>query len=94
MPENKIVYMPMSLEGIVTNFGLGVRDGIWYALFEALSNSIQSIHLNNIDNGVIDIVIQRESELGSDNNISEIRNIIITDNGAGFNEENLSNFKK
>jgi hypothetical protein len=94
MSDNKIVYMPMSLEGVVANFGLGVRDGIWYALFEALSNSIQSIYLNKVNNGIIDIIIQRESELGVDNTIGEINNIIITDNGVGFNEQNFSNFKR
>lgn len=94
MSENQTVYMPMSLDGIVTNFGLGVREGVWYALFEALSNSIQSIHLNSVANGAIEVVVQRDSELNIDNNVSEIRNIIITDNGVGFNEQNFSNFKR
>ena len=94
MPESQTVYMPMSLAGIVDNFGLGVRDGVWYALFEALSNSIQSIYLNNVESGVINLVIQRNNEMNLENAVSEINNIIITDNGVGFNELNFSNFKR
>lgn len=94
MSDKTIVYMPMSLEGVVANFELGVRDGVWYALFEALSNSIQSIYLNNIRDGLVNITIQRESSLELENNVSEIKNIVITDNGVGFNEQNFDNFKR
>ena len=94
MPESQTVFMPMSLAGIVDNFGLGVRDGVWYALFEALSNSIQSIYLNNVESGEISLVIQRNNEMNLENAVSEINNVIITDNGVGFNELNFSNFKR
>ena len=95
MPQSDIVYIPMSLAGVVANFDLGVKDGIWYALFEALSNSIQSIYLNNIESGTIDIVFQRDNDINLEtDDASEIDNIIITDNGVGFNEQNFSNFKR
>jgi hypothetical protein len=95
MPQSDIVYIPMSLAGVVANFDLGVKDGIWYALFEALSNSIQSIYLNNIKSGTIDIVFQRDNDINLEtDDASEINNIIITDNGVGFNEQNFSNFKR
>lgn len=69
-------------------------------MFEAIVNSIQSIQINNIQNGRIDIVIdrsdtqQRELEGFESTKVQPIKNIHIIDNGIGFNDENLTSFLK
>lgn len=68
-------------------------------LFEAIVNAIQSIQINKIKNGKIDIYIERNEEVQqklSDeftSKIEPIKNIFITDNGVGFNDENLQHFR-
>lgn len=69
-------------------------------MFEAIVNSIQSIQINNIQNGRIDIVIDRINEQQQslptfeNTKVQPIKNIHITDNGKGFNDENLASFLK
>ncbi len=69
-------------------------------LYEAVINSIQSIQINRIKNGKIDIYIERNNEVQqklSDEfkgKIEPIKNIYITDNGIGFNDENFKHFKR
>ena len=72
-------------------------------MFEAIVNSIQSIFLAKNNNGYIEVYINRSSEqqdLNFDENsniptkVQEIDSIIITDNGTGFNTQNLSSFIK
>ena len=68
-------------------------------LFESIVNSIQSIQLGNIKNGIIEIHINRSSEQGQldlgdgvNYKIQPISDIIIQDNGLGFNNKNLKSF--
>lgn len=69
-------------------------------LFEAIVNAIQSIQINKIKNGKIDIYIERDNDvqltLSSkfSSKIQPIKNIFITDNGIGFNDENLQHFRQ
>lgn len=72
-------------------------------MFEAIVNSIQSIYLSKIKNGYIEIYINRSAEqqnLEFDNNatipykVQEIDSIVISDNGLGFNNDNISAFNK
>lgn len=63
-------------------------------LYEAIVNSIQSIEESGIKNGRIDIEIQREAQthLFGEEWETDIENIIITDNGVGFNKQNFESF--
>lgn len=72
-------------------------------MFEAIVNSIQSIYLAGNQNGYIEVYINRSSEqqdfnfensTNIPNKVQEIDSIIITDNGTGFNNENLTTFSK
>lgn len=63
-------------------------------LYEAIVNSIQSIEESGNKNGRIDIEIQRESQmqLFGESWETDIENIIIRDNGIGFNQQNFESF--
>jgi len=63
-------------------------------LYEAIVNSIQSIEESGIKNGRIDIEIQREPQMQifSESWETDIENIIIKDNGIGFNKQNFESF--
>ena len=69
-------------------------------LYETVINSIQSIELGKIKNGYIEIYIKRAS--GQKNiikneelyKVQPIQDIIVTDNGEGFNNSHLKSFLK
>lgn len=63
-------------------------------LFEAIVNSIQSINQSSINDGTIKIQIERENTTTSyiENWETDIENIIISDNGIGFTEDNYKSF--
>lgn len=63
-------------------------------LYEAIVNSIQSIEESGNKNGRIEIEIQRESQLQlfGEQWETDIENIIIKDNGIGFNKQNFESF--
>lgn len=69
-------------------------------LYETVINAIQSIELGNIKNGRIEIYIKRASGQTKIINNKEtykvqcIQDIIVSDNGEGFNDENLKSFLK
>lgn len=70
-------------------------------MFEAIVNSIQSIYLSKIKEGYIEVYINRYSEQteidfkdNSINRVQEIKSIIVSDNGAGFNNKNMTTFGK
>ena len=71
-----------------------------YPLFEAISNSIDAIEdLNESDNGEIIVTFERlpQTELVFDDANHErlpIQNILIEDNGIGFNEKNFNAFNE
>lgn len=73
---------------------------ILYPLFEAISNSIDSIEEQKTENGVIIITLERLGQgilLGNEEENKEllpIVNIIIEDNGIGFNEDNFAAFSE
>lgn len=66
-------------------------------LYEAIINSIYAINENKVQNGKIDIYIERDNEQqelafeGQDSR--PIKNFIIIDNGIGFNDENYNSFQ-
>lgn len=64
-------------------------------LFEAIVNSIQSIHQGNVRDGQIFINIERENTTNLLNRCeweTDIENFIIIDNGIGFTKENYKSF--
>jgi hypothetical protein len=62
-------------------------------LFEAIVNSIHAIEQAMINDGYINIYIERESGILA-SELWSIKNFVIVDNGVGFNEENAnSNLK-
>jgi len=69
-------------------------------LYETVINSIQSIELGKIKNGYIEIYIKRASGQKSIikneelYKIQPIQDIIVTDNGEGFNDSHLKSFLK
>lgn len=86
--------MDINFKGLVDLHSLPSSEPL-LPLFEAIVNSIQSINQGNVKNGEIIVRIEREN---SSNlfNISDwetdIENIVITDNGIGFTEENYKSF--
>jgi hypothetical protein len=66
-------------------------------LFEAVANSLQSIHLSKIQNGEIYIDIERDTRQHSmpsgENVVEPIESIKITDNGEGFVDKNFEAFR-
>jgi len=85
--------MNADVVGKVHNTRLLLKDGIM-ALFEAISNSIQSIEDAKIDNGLILIELIRRKSLfdGQEDSILPIDSIRVTDNGIGFIEDNFTSF--
>lgn len=83
----------ISIKGRVKNFSLPEHKSLM-PLFEAVVNSLQAIlerKKTEIFDGEISIQIQREQTI-SDEVIGRIEDVIIIDNGIGFNEENFNSF--
>jgi len=85
--------MNADVVGKVHNTRLSYKDGIM-ALFEALSNSIQSIEDAGISDGRILIDIIRKKSLfdGQEDTVFPVESISVTDNGVGFTEDNFVSF--
>ncbi len=67
-------------------------------LFEAIVNSIYAIDENGIQNGKIDIYIERdngqlEAPLEGQDSTKPIKSFIVEDNGIGFNDDNFKSFQ-
>ncbi len=65
-------------------------------LLEAIINSIHATLFSGIENGVIEIEMQRDTSQKlldiEEEDIRPIKSFIITDNGIGFNEKNFESF--
>ena len=72
--------------------GIKSKTNIYTPLIEAIVNSIDSIMDTGRKDGLIEIVLERYSELPFDNHIPEIQSIEIIDNGSGFHERNRDSF--
>lgn len=91
--------MDINFSGLVNLHALPTSEPL-LPLYEAIVNSIQSIHqrvdkeeLDSIKNGLIEIIIDRDSSPTMiDNWETDIENITIKDNGIGFNDENYKSF--
>ena len=84
--------MDINFRGLVDLHNLPSSEPL-LPLFEAIVNSIQSINQAKIENGVINIRIEREENPSFiENWETDIENITITDNGVGFTEDNYNSF--
>lgn len=91
--------MEVNFSGLVDLHVLPATEPL-LPLYEAIVNSIQSIQqavkigqINSIEDGVIQIEIKRHStQLAFEGWETDIEDIIITDNGIGFTDENFISF--
>lgn len=87
--------MKGSFKGRLRNLDLRPKDCL-IPVFEAISNSIQSIEESDKHNGKIKVKILREASLlpvdAHGNTEAPIIGFEISDNGIGFNDENLDSF--
>lgn len=91
--------MDVNFSGLVNLHSLPSTEPL-LPLYEAIVNSIQSIQqavelgqLKSIQDGIIQIEIDRNSpQMSFDDWETDIENIIITDNGIGFNDDNYTSF--
>ncbi len=93
--------MDINFSGLVKLHSVPTSEPL-LPLYEAIVNSIQSIQqrvvqdlLPSIDDGIIEITIERDENLTFFENDAwetDIDNIIIKDNGIGFNDDNFKSF--
>lgn len=88
----------VNIAGRVKNFPLPLTQPL-FPLFEAIVNSFQAleerkIHEKNFSNAHIYIKLQRDGQttIKEDNKMQPIQNIVIEDNGIGFNKDNFNSF--
>jgi DNA topoisomerase VI subunit B len=86
--------MQIDLAGRVKNTHLSPSKVLW-PLFEAITNSIHAIEDAGIDNASIHIMIERDNTqpLLKGTDFASIKNILIEDNGIGFNNDNFNSFR-
>ncbi len=84
--------MKMNFKGLVSLHNLPKSTPL-LPLYEAVINSIQSIEDAQVENGKIEIVIEREKQMNLfEQWETDIENITIIDNGVGFNTDNYNSF--
>ena len=84
--------MKMNFKGLV-NLHTLPKSAPLLPLYEAVINSIQSIEDAQIQDGRIEIIIEREKQMNLfEQWETDIENIIIVDNGIGFSDENYNSF--
>lgn len=87
-----------NLQGRLRNTSLPKSNGL-LPVFEAVVNSIHSLEEkgNLAKNGEIIIQVLRSTQsklnLNEEKNLGEVTGFIITDNGIGFNDENMNSFE-
>jgi hypothetical protein len=87
-----------NLQGRLRNTSLPKSNGL-LPVFEAVVNSIHSLEEkgNLAKNGEIIIQVLRSTQsklnLNDEKNLGEVTGFIITDNGIGFNDENMNSFE-
>lgn len=89
--------MQVDIVGKVNNVKIFKKDAL-LPLFEAVVNSIQSIEEKETEDGLIKVKIIRDEEQQvledkEDNSFRAVKEIIIEDNGVGFNDANFRSFQ-
>jgi hypothetical protein len=82
--------MKTNFPGRVKNFPQPIDPFI--SVYEAISNSLQSIESKGLSNGFIKIIIERQNNPLVEGNLFPILNIHIVDNGEGFTPDNYKSF--
>lgn len=84
--------MKMNFSGLVNLHTLPKARPL-LPLYEAVINSIQSIEEAEITDGKIEIIIERDKQMNLfEQWETDVENIIIIDNGAGFHKKNYNSF--
>ena len=85
--------MDINFKGLVNLHTLPTSEPL-LPLYEAIVNSIQSISQSQISNGYVHVKIERENtpSLFDYTWETDIENIVITDNGIGFTDDNFKSF--
>lgn len=65
---------------------------VYTPLVEVIVNAIQAIEHKNINNGAVDIVIERSGQAELDKGLPSVAGFAIKDNGIGFTDENRNSF--
>lgn len=84
------------LEGRLERLNFPVGIGVYTPLFEAIHNALDAIEQSNVSKGLITITVEREPQLNVNDQLKKpqiVENIIIADNGKGFDTANLESFK-
>lgn len=80
----------INIQGTIDN--ITSQTNVYTPIMEAVVNSIDSIVSKKIENGKIEILFLRNSELDFDGSLAPINGIVIRDNGEGFNQKNRDSF--
>lgn len=87
----------LNIEGLVAT----IRDtSVYTAIVEAVSNSIHSIEAAKVDGQITIDLIREAPKLAlpdtddNENNLPDITSVRITDNGVGFNDDNVRYFNE
>jgi hypothetical protein len=83
--------VPLQLElgGRLRNIG---RPKHWYmAVAEAIKNSLDAIE-DSRRKGWVEVRLERGKDLASEGGIGPVRDVVVRDNGVGFNEPNFASF--
>ena len=81
----------INIQGIIDD--IKGHSTIYTPILEAIVNSIQSLESGEIKDGVITVELIRPKEIDFDNQpLPDIKSIIISDNGVGFNDLNRESF--
>lgn len=85
--------MDINFKGLVNLHTLPTSEPL-LPLYEAIVNSIQSISQSEISNGYVHVIIERENNpsLFDDAWETDIENVVVTDNGMGFTDDNFKSF--
>jgi len=86
----------LNIKGLVATIS---GTSVYAPIVEAINNAIYSIEKSGRDDGEIVITLHREKQKlplgdtdGDDLSLPDITSVTITDNGEGFNDENLKHF--
>ena len=71
---------------------IGSRTKVYTPLIEIIVNAIQAIEDKDIDNGQIDIIVERLRQEELFENIPTVSSFLVKDNGIGFTDENRDSF--
>jgi hypothetical protein len=85
------------LEGRLERLDFAIGANVYTPVFEAIHNSLDAIEQSSATKGEITIQIEREQQLKVADDMKAppqpVLNIIITDNGKGFDTANLESFQ-